>query len=621
MRKYFILLFLSILQFSAFAQLSVPGVPLSKQAHFEKVLPVIKLSYQLPPKQAQIKTNEPQPFVAGYTMSFNNSLLSKGVWEQAPTGAYVWRLVIQLDHANAINLYFKDFKLSPGDRLFLYNADETKVLGAFSRLNNGPFLATGYVRGKEIVIELDTKKKYQTLPFKIGAVGNITKVPKYDTTGFGTAGSCEVPVNCPEGNNYQNQKRGVARILLKSGDGLYWCTGTLVNNTRNDAKPYFLTANHCGQNASSADYAQWIFYFNYESPDCSRPSTEPAIQSLSGSKLLASAVNSTALGSDFKLLLLKNTVPLSYKPYFNGWDASGAISTGGVVIHHPKGDIKMISTYTKPLIPMAYYGTGSNPNALYWQVTWAATPDGHGVTEPGSSGAPLFNKEGLIIGSLTGGDAACETPNAPDYFGRFSKSWDPGSSDSTHQLKYWLDKNHLNTLQLPGMDPLSQKGIPFFTSNTQNVPIGGTVQFINLSTGPITSYHWHFEGGDPAISIQKTPPPIHYYKSGSYEVELSVSYPSGLNTLIKSSYISVKPVIYPNPVTDGKFHILLGNYNKADITITVYNMMGQRLSIFNPEFSQNGVTITLPHNQNGLYIIRLYSKGIVHTYKILNFHR
>lgn len=620
MRKLVLLFILAFLQTAAFAQLRVPGVPASKQFHLKEKIVPIDIPYQLPPVQQVLKkTNEPQPLVAGRTINLNDSLLSKGSWQQAPSGIYVWRLALQVNQAHALNLYFRDFYLHPEDRLYIYNADQTKILGAFSRLNNGPFLATSYLDSDEIIIELDAPQKYQTLPFKLELLGNLKNEQSTQTNGFGGAGDCEVPVNCPEGANYQKQKRGVARILLLDQGTLYWCTGSLINDVSNDATPYFLTANHCGSDASASDYAQWIFYFNFEAPGCSRPTTEPSYNALAGASLLASAPTTT--GSDFKLLLLKDTVPLSYKPYYNGWDAIGNGSNSGVDIHHPEGDIKMISTYTTPVVASNYSNSEKNSNGLYWKVVWTATEDGHGVTEGGSSGSPLFNSDGLIIGTLTGGSSSCSTPNEPDYFGRFSKSWDTNGTDSTLQLQYWLDRKGSGTLEMPGFDPANVQATPFFSANNQDIPVGGSVQFYNLSNGPITSYHWEFDGGTPSSSNAKAPLPVAYYKPGNYKVSLTVTYPSGEDSLVKDSYVSVRPVIYPNPTTNGEFHVLLGNYNQSDISISIYNMMGQKLDTFTPEFSDNDVTIILPHNQNGLYILRVTNNGVTHTYKVLNFHQ
>jgi hypothetical protein len=45
----------------------------------------------------------------------------------------------------------------------------------------------------------------------------------------------------------------------------------------------------------------------------------------------------------------------------------------------------------------------------------------------------IFNSNHKIIGQLYGGGSYCNTPNAPDYYGKFSKSYTNGN------LSYWLD--------------------------------------------------------------------------------------------------------------------------------------------------------------------------------------
>ena len=613
----FIIIWVSFLPLLATAQLQIPGKPATWRYGLKNTPPVVNVNR--PVKQKQLvpkKTNTPQPLYAGYTIPLDEDVLQKGSWQRLPDGNYVWRLEFLMNEATALNLYFRNIKLGQNDRMFIYNSRKGQLLGAFSKLNNGKEMGTAYLLGNNLILELNSPEKYDQLPFELTGIGNVTSHPDNNLKDFGDAGACEIPVNCPESGNYKQQKNGVARILLREGNSLYWCTGSLINDTENDETPYFLTANHCGDAASASDYAQWVFYFNYESPDCSRPAIEPANHSLSGAQLLASA--SYNGGSDFKLLLLKDKVPYTYKPYFNGWDRTGNVNDSGVVIHHPQGDIKMISTYKTPLRPVDYYGTVTDPNADFWEVKWAATVSGHGVTEGGSSGSPLFSSDGLIIGTLTGGDAACNALNAPDYFGRFSKHWDANGLDSTRQLKYWLDKAQTGLVKMPGFDPLATQAIANFSSDVNKTPIGGTILFTDLSTGPVTGYHWEFEGGDPATSEAKTPPPVHYSKTGTFQVKLLVTSASG--TSIKIDSVSVLPVIYPNPTKDGRIHILLGSYKPEDISISVYDMMGRRLNIFKPQFGNNNVELQLPHNQNGLFIIRLTNKDVSHTYKVINYH-
>ncbi len=618
MKKTLIILWGILMPWMASAQIHVPGNPASWKFVQKSPIPIARLkALPFEKRQAKVHIDAPQPLRAGYILPVNPALMAKGLWQQLPDGSYCWRLKISVSGATALNLYLENIHLGAEDRLFVYSNRNERLPGALSQLNNGSKMGTAYLRENELIIELDAPHKYDKLPFVITGVGNVTTFRDKSLKDFGDAGVCEVPVNCPEGESYQNQKNGVARILLREGNSLYWCSGSLINDTRNDEQPYFLTANHCGDAATAADYDQWVFYFNYESPDCSRPVTEPAIHSVSGARLLASTDYTT--GSDFKLLLLKNKVPYTYKPYFNGWNRSGDISDSGVVIHHPQGDIKMVSTYKTPVRPVDYYGTVTDPNANFWEVRWAVTASGHGVTEGGSSGAPLFDSRGLIIGTLTGGDASCTTPNDPDYFGRFSKHWNSISTDSTRQLAYWLDKAGTGITQMPGFDPLSVLAVANFASDVNKTPIGGTIRFTDLSTGPVIGYHWTFEGGDPATYDAKNPPPVHYSQTGTFRVQLQVSSAGGVTTKTDSVY--VLPVVYPNPVKDGRIHILLGSYTPSDIRVAVFDMLGRRINTFKPQFGNDNVILQLPHNQNGLYIIRLTNKQVTHSYKIINIHR
>ena len=57
------------------------------------------------------------------------------------------------------------------------------------------------------------------------------------------------------------------------------------------------------------------------------------------------------------------------------------------------------------------------------------------MTEPGSSGSPLFDQNQRIIGQLYGAAACSGSVNngAFDYYGRMDVSWGVGLSDiSTH---------------------------------------------------------------------------------------------------------------------------------------------------------------------------------------------
>lgn len=80
---------------------------------------------------------------------------------------------------------------------------------------------------------------------------------------------------------------------------------------------------------------------------------------------------------------------------------------------------------------------------------------------------------------------------------------------------------------------------PDFEADITMVPVGGTANFTDLSTGLIDSWEWAFEGGSPATFSGQTPPSILYNTPGTYEVSLTVTNIIGSNTETKTDYITV----------------------------------------------------------------------------------
>lgn len=606
------LVLLIVAQSAVTAQISDRSKPISFYASLNKSIPTILIPNILPQFPA---TDNKTPTRAGYTLPFPYHLSDNGLWTKLDN-SLVWRLEVVVPSAVALNLYFNNIDLKDGDKLYLYNPDKELVLGAFTSINNDMFMCTDFVHGDRIIIEFNTRNQYKHVPFSIHEVG-ILLVDNYTTSrGFGDAGSCEVHVNCIEGENWQDEKKGVARILLKQTNQTFWCTGSLINNTKNDGTPYFLTAKHCGEFSDSSDYSQWLFYFDYGSENCTQPEIEPELKTLSGSSLLAQSKGGTTIGSDFKLLMLNDEIPSSYKPYFNGWERDGEVSPSGVTIHHPQGDLKMISTYSDPLVSTKYDSQNEDPDGKYWMVHWNETVSGHGVTEGGSSGCPIFNNKGNIIGTLTGGSASCTNENAPDYYGKFSYSWDSNGQDSTSQLKYWLDPLETGVTTLKGTNLDSTNIFAGFSVEKNNITVGESASFINTSFGNIDGYNWYFAGGDPETSELEEPGTIKYHNAGSYDVQLIVSSAEKSDTLLRIGYIKVLPNVSPNP-SNGKINLAFGNTIPDDYSIRIFDAIGRETGYRNVEKGENYLNIDLGSRIQGIYFVNYTAAGINNTYKVI----
>ncbi len=359
------------------------------------------------------------PWRFGVEREVNLGLDNAGEWT-FDKDRWIWRLAIHCPGATGIGLTLGSFDVPEGAALFIWNNDRTQFLGSFTEANEKDwgFLPVGLLDDDQIVVE------YQE-PLDVHGLGDVrisqiihgyrslllhplSPTANQSNMGpFGNSGACNINVNCPEGSAWQTPKKSVA--LITNG-GFAVCSGALVNNTSQDGTPYFLTANHCLGNPNS-----WVYYFNHESSTCGG-NTGPTDQSISGGTLL---VNSGA--SDVALIELSSVPPASYDVEYAGWDASGSTPTSAVGIHHPSGDVKKICFDDD-----APYTSTAGGAQVWWIDAWEL-----GVTEPGSSGSPLFDQNQRIIGQLYGGAAACNgsvNNGAYDYYGRMDVSWGVGLS-------------------------------------------------------------------------------------------------------------------------------------------------------------------------------------------------
>ena len=281
--------------------------------------------------------------------------------------------------------------------------------------------------------------------------------------------------------------------MVVEGNFSGYCTGSLINNTSQDCKPYFLTALHCGVGATAANMTQWKFYFKYEAPSCTNPSTAGTLDDyfITGCIRIAdSGDNGGDSGSDFLLVklgsstneatIINNLKSANFSAYWNGWNANTTATTGGVGIHHPAGDIKKISTFSGTSVSAAWNGNGL---LSHWRQSWTSNSNGHGVTEGGSSGSPLFNNsQGYIIGTLTGGSSSCNSPTSQDYYGKMSYHWTSNGTANNLRLKPWLDPTNSGVLTLAGSaNPCSSSTSPCSASSTTCDEYINTVQLNTIN--------------------------------------------------------------------------------------------------------------------------------------------
>jgi hypothetical protein len=451
----------------------------------------------------------------GVARTVNLTPQNAGIWTTLANGDRQWKLRISSEGAEALSFLFQTFKIYGATTLEIKNNQGALLHPVLTQkdVEEHFMYDAALCTGDEMVLILTEPAHVTTSELFIDRM-----MYNYRATGTSTeekineSEACEVNVNCtPVGDNWQDEKRGVARIYVVEGNQAGWCSGSLVNNLANDCKPLFLTALHCGVNCSAGDLNQWKFYFRYESPNCNNPNTAGTLDDyfINGCvKLSDSGDGGGTTGSDFLLVQLGTAAnqattittlkSANFNAYWNGWDANNTATTGGTGIHHPAGDIKKISTFSGNTVSSTW---GSTPNT-HWRLVWTANANGHGVTEGGSSGSPIFNNSsGRIVGTLTGGGSFCSATNQPDYYGKMSYHWISNGSTNNRRLKPFLDPANTGaltqngsanpcsagaTLCIPSISNACDEyigGVQLNTiNNTSSCTAGGYIDYGNIST-------------------------------------------------------------------------------------------------------------------------------------------
>lgn len=461
------------------------------------------------------------------------SMENYGTWITLPDGTLIWQMKIHAPEALSIMLYYDKFIIPKGGKLFIYNPERTKILGAYTEKTNtyGKEFATEFVYGDKIILEYvapepENENAFDLPQIEISGIAygynhifiyteddGLQKV-RWDSQ------SCMINVNCPEGDNWQDQKKGVARILTPSLDGgTYLCSGSLINNTAQDFDPLFISAYHCYMDMTETQMNQAVYYFHYEYQGCTNLGTDPNCPTIVGAQYLVDIHIKD--GSDGALVRLNSAIPEDYGVYFNGWDRRNVAPESGVGIHHPGGDVKKISTYNGGVFSDYWFGSGyRGANDAHWNLAFISTETGHSVTEGGSSGSPLFNQNGLIVGTLTGGSSNCYNNKSGDnLYGKLWYHWDQHTSK---KMKPYLDPANTDKEELDGaymgqgMNPVAN-----FTYEPREVVNNYPVRFTSTSKNA-SSYDWTFQGADIDVSTDMNPL-VTFVETGSKEVSLTIN--------------------------------------------------------------------------------------------------
>lgn len=373
-----------------------------------------------------------------------------GAVQGSPAAGFVWTGVVRSEKATALRLHFTELNLPEGVELFVYNL-AGDAFGPYT--GKGP-MGTGElwshtVTGPEIFVQLHAGRALNAPTLRathfvideLGFLGERFLLPFYTRPASGSLAerafcsfnaSCVQNVNCGGTSSAVNGARdAVAHMQFRSGGFIYICSGGLLADTDSSSQiPYFLTANHCL--SKNRDASSLEAYFQFDTP-CGGSCYDPvgAVPRTVGSTVVA-----TNRTGDYTLLELAETPPAGSA--FLGWNSTPVAFSNGTNLYRVSHPLGAPQAYSEHQVDTSKVTCTSWPRGerIYSQ-------DLYGATEGGSSGSPVVNSAGQVVGQLSGAcgynvnDPCDSASNATvdgafaSYFSEVEPYLDPGSGGGT----------------------------------------------------------------------------------------------------------------------------------------------------------------------------------------------
>jgi V8-like Glu-specific endopeptidase len=306
----------------------------------------------------------------------------------------VWTTVVKSYNANGIRLFITGLDLPKGVELAIYNQRGE----AFAYTGKGPFangeLWTNAVTGGAAYLQLtgaDLSRVSFTIA-ELGYLGDNWVLGAHSTVEKSHCSYnewCVENAGCGIDQPVQDATNAVGMMLYVKRPYMYTCSGGLIANDA--GKTYFLTANHCISRDREAGTLETYFFYEIGCNDpCPAAWSEPNTP-----RVLGSTVAATNRTSDYTILELGGAAPAG--TVMLGWNTTDiAFSSEPLFrISHPA---TAPQAYSKHVVDTSYGVCSSWPRGA-----WIYSRDIYGATEGGSSGSPVVNDAGEIVGQLSGG--------------------------------------------------------------------------------------------------------------------------------------------------------------------------------------------------------------------------
>jgi hypothetical protein len=331
--------------------------------------------------------------------------------ERTADGGMVWTGAVESRGATGLRLHFTNFNLPDNSALYIYGLNG-EAFGPYTgrgQSDSGDFWSHT-LTGPVVYVQLRhfgpiSENALRSISFDIEGAGYLSdkflipfyqgKTPELEglsgtMTHCPDNAACVEDASCYSGTALANAKKAAAAMQWVSGAWIYMCSGGLIADSDPGTQiPYFLTANHCISRDRIAESLEC--YFQYATSSC-----HATCQPIGNfPRTLGADVLNSSTDGDHTLMQLWQNPPSG--SVFMGWTTQPVANANGTRlfrVSHPSG---MPQAYSEHDVDNAYIECSGLPIGEF-----IYSYDVLGATEGGSSGSPVMNMNGQIVGQLYG---------------------------------------------------------------------------------------------------------------------------------------------------------------------------------------------------------------------------
>lgn len=334
---------------------------------------------------------------------------TNGALQATADGGFVFTAAVTSPEAIGLRIHFSNFRLPANAGVYLYT-DDGQAFGPYT--GRGPHGDGDFwshtVMGDLVRLQLryvgqPSEADLRATSFRIAGLGHLR--PRFLAGPCSYNADCIVNLGCTTASEVDpavdTARLAVAHMQWIAGPYLYMCSGGLLaDSDAGSAIPWFLSANHCISRDREARNLETFFQLTSNACETSCDDVfDTRANHPQNLRVLGATVRATSRTSDYTLFQLNGPAPAGSA--FLGWNSNPVASSDGAPlfrISHPSGAPQ---SYSEQEVD-----TGAGTCSSWPRGPWIYSRDTYGATEGGSSGSPVVNATGQVVGQLSG---ACGT--------------------------------------------------------------------------------------------------------------------------------------------------------------------------------------------------------------------